>query len=308
MDRATLQSQLISFDLGKLVMDHDSTQDLELQPGDVVSVFSQSDIRVPIDEQTKFVHIEGEFVHSGVYSVRPGETLRDLVRRTSGLSEKAYLYGSIFTRESTRIAQQKRLDETTQQLSLQMQRGSLALASAVGATQQDLAGVSAAQATERDLIAELKQIRATGRIVLEFSPTSHDIDSVPDIPLENGDQFFVPSRPATINVVGAVFNQNSFLYRQAERSGAYLRLAGGPNSDADRRRMFIVRADGSVISRTSMPGGPWHEHFDNLHMYPGDTVVVPEKSLRPTALRGLIDWTQIFSQLALGAAAINVLK
>ena len=88
------------FDLGKLVLQHDASQDLVLQPGDVVSIFSAADIRVPVAEQTKFVRLEGEFVHAGVYSVQPGETLRNLVERAGGLTPNAYLYGSEFTRDS----------------------------------------------------------------------------------------------------------------------------------------------------------------------------------------------------------------
>ena len=81
LDHDTLKTSLIPFDLGKLVMQHDPSQDLELQPGDVVSVFSQADIHVPLEEQTKYVRLEGEFVHAGIYSVKPGEGLRELVQR-----------------------------------------------------------------------------------------------------------------------------------------------------------------------------------------------------------------------------------
>jgi protein involved in polysaccharide export with SLBB domain len=101
-----LKTSLISFDLGRLVLNHDASQDIELQAGDAITIFSQADIRVPLDKQTKYVDLEGEFVHAGIYSVQPGETLRDLVRRAGGLTSNAYLYGSEFTRESTRALQQ----------------------------------------------------------------------------------------------------------------------------------------------------------------------------------------------------------
>ena len=101
---------------------------LELQAGDVVSIFSEADIRVPIAEQTKLIPLGGEFVHSGVYSVQPGETLRQLVERAGGLTPNAYLYGSEYTRESTRAVQQSRMDEYVQSLSMEIQRGNLAMA------------------------------------------------------------------------------------------------------------------------------------------------------------------------------------
>lgn len=307
MDPATLRTNLIPFDLGKLVREHDASQNRELKPGDVVTIFSQSDIHVPLRQQASFVRLEGEFNHAGTYSVLPGETLRSLVARAGGVTASAYLYGSEFTRRSTQVMQQRRLDESIQELTLQMQRGNLALASSPISTPQDIAGVAAAEASERELIAQLKLIRATGRIVFEFRPGSSGISSLPDISLEDGDSFTVPSAPSTVSVVGAVFNQNSFLYRPAGRTEFYLRMAGGPNASADQKRMFVIRADGEVLSRTSVHGG-WGDEFARLQMNPGDTLVVPEKGVRPSVLRNILDISTFASQFAFTAAAINVLR
>jgi protein involved in polysaccharide export with SLBB domain len=307
LDAATLKTTLISFDLGRLVLQHDISQDLVLEPGDVVSIFSQGDIRVPILQQTKFVHLEGEFVHAGIYTAQPGETLRDLVQRAGGLTASAYLFGSEFTRTSTRAIQQRRMDEYVQTLEMQMQRGNLALASSPATSAQDLASGAAAQNSEQQLLGRLRQMRATGRIVLEFKVGSSGLDVLPDIALEDGDRFVVPPVPASINVVGSVYDQNSFLYQTGRRAGIYLRLAGGPNRDADRKHIFIIRADGSVISREA-ESGIWGNEFDNLRMSPGDTIVVPEKTFKPSALRGFLDWSQLFSQFALGAAALSVIQ
>lgn len=307
MSPQSLKTSLIPFDLGKLVMEHDSSQNLILKAGDVVTVFSQRDIHVPIGEQTVFVRLEGEFAHAGTYSAYPGETLRHLVNRAGGLTSNAYLYGSEFTRRSTQVMQQHRIDESIQELTLQMQRGNLALASSPLSGPQDLLGVGAAEASERELIAQLKLIRATGRIVLQFRPNSVGPQSLPDVTLEDGDAFTVPSRPSTVNVVGSVLNQNSFLYREGGRTDVYLRLAGGPNVYADRKRMFVVRADGAVISRLNVTGG-WGDEFERLKMNRGDTLVVPEKSVRPSGWRNVLDISQFASQFAFTAAAINVLR
>ncbi|HEV2277883.1 MAG TPA: polysaccharide biosynthesis/export family protein [Acidobacteriaceae bacterium] len=303
-DAERLNTKLIPFDLGRLVLQHDPTQDLPLQPGDVVTVFSQADIHVPIGQQTKFVRLDGEFVHAGVYTVQPGESLPELVRRAGGFTRNAYLYGSEFTRESTRAVQQTRLDEYVQTLEMQMQRGNLALASSAASSAQDLASGAAAQSGEQALVAQLRQLKATGRIVLEMKPGSQGVQALPNITLENGDRFIVPPVPASVNVVGAVYDQNSFLYLGSRRAGDYLHLAGGPNRDADRKDVFIIRADGSVISR-SAASGLWGNEFDALRMNPGDTIVVPEKGFRPSALRGFLDWSTLFSQFALGAAAVK---
>jgi protein involved in polysaccharide export with SLBB domain len=303
----TLKTVLLPFDLGKLVLEHDASQDLVLLPGDVVSIFSEADIRVPVAEQTKLVRLEGEFVHAGVYSVQPGETLRHLVERAGGLTPNAYLYGSEFTRQSTRALQQTRIDEYVQNLALGIQRGTVALASSPTASAQTLASSSAAQTSEENLLAALRQIRATGRIVLKLQPTDTGVSSLPDIAMENGDRFIVPHIPATVNVVGAVYNQNSFLFQENSRVGAYMREAGGPNKDADRGHQFVIRADGEVLAR-QMTNGPWGNEFNDLRIYPGDTIVVPEKTFKPSALYGIMNWSQMFSQLALGAASLSVIQ
>ena len=297
----TLKTELLPFDLGKLVIDHDATQDLTLEPGDIVSIFSQADIRVPVSEETKLVRLEGEFVHAGVYSVQPGETLRDLVRRAGGLTPNAYLYGSQFTRVSTRAIQQARIDEYVQSLSLSIQRSAIMLA--VSTTNGGQGG-TATQSGEQSLLASLRQIRATGRIVLTFLPGSSSVDSIPAIPLEDDDRFVVPHTPATVNVVGAVYDQNSFLFKAGSRAGAFLHRAGGSTRDADQHHEFVIRADGEVVSRDTIWNG-WGDAFNNLRIYPGDTIVVPEKTLKLPAMVGLMNWSSLFSQFALGAAMLG---
>ena len=306
MDTNTLKTTLIPFDLGKLVMDHDASQDFELQAGDVVSIFSEADIRVPIAQQTKLVTLSGEFVHSGVYSVQPGETFRHLVERAGGLTPNAYLYGSEYTRVSTRIMQQARIDEYVQNLSMEIQRSNMAVNASAGAA-QNLAGTTAGQANEQNLLISLRQIRATGRIVLDFSPDSKGTSSLPEIAMQDGDNFIVPPVPATVDVVGAVYDQNSFLFSPNGRVGEYLGRAGGPSRDADRKHEFLIHADGKVESSISGKG-LWSNNFNSLRVYPGDSIIVPEKTFKPGALFELIQYTQLFSQFALGALALKELQ
>ena len=92
-------------------------------------------------------------------------------------------------------------------------------------------------------------------------------------------------------------------------AGDYLRNAGGPNRNADRRQIFIIRADGSVVSRQYLDRTLWaDDKFDREAIYPGDTIIVPEQLNKTTLLRGLTDWSAVFSQFALGAAAIKVIR
>jgi protein involved in polysaccharide export with SLBB domain len=307
-DKETLTTQLLPFDLGALVVKHDASADIELQPGDVVTIFSDADIRVPREQQTKYVRLEGEFVHSGVYSAHPGETLRELVSRAGGLTSQAYLYGSQFSRESTRREQQQRLDEYVSALSYQIEISASNKASSV-VSAQEAATESASLASQRELVNRLRQLRATGRIVLHIEPFHSDLSSLPEIPLEDGDRFIVPPIPSSVGIVGAVYDANSFLYLAHKRAGEYLQTAGGPTRTADKKQIFIIRADGSVVSRQYLEHNLWSgDKLESQVIYPGDTIVVPQQLNKTTVLRGLTDWSAVFSQFALGAAAINVLK
>ncbi len=303
LDPNTLKSSLIPFNLGKLVLGHDSSQDLPLQPGDVVTILNQRDLLVPQQEQTKYVRLEGEFPGAGVYSVKPDETLNQLVQRAGGFTQNAYLYGSSFLRESARVLQQQRLDEYITRLSTDMDRQT----AVSGVSSPNSVSDPNALTLERNLVAQLRSLRSTGRIVLEFTPSSTGVASVPDIPLENGDVFRVPARPNTVNVIGAVYGQNVFLYNPKRYLNDYMSLAGRPNRIADKDHAFIIRADGSIFSR-ERARGVLSNHFDSAAIYPGDSIVVPEKLIKPTLTRQLLDYSSILSSFGLAAAAITVIR
>jgi polysaccharide biosynthesis/export protein len=304
LNGADLSPTLIAFHLGRALADPESKDNLELEPGDVVTIFSQADIHVPQRSQTAFVRLEGEFQAAGVYSVRAGETLRDVVARAGGLTAQAYLYGSSFTRESTRRQQQAQLDEYTDNLERDIERASTARSTSA-VSPQEAATIAATLESQRTLVAKLRMMRASGRIVLDILPGSAGLESIPDLPLEDGDSFVVPPRPSNVKVIGAVYDQNAFLFKTARHAGDYLELAGGISRSGDGRHTFIIRADGSVVSRKSKAARGGLEH---LAMNPGDTVVVPENLEKTTLLRGLTDWSAVLGQFGLGAAAINVLR
>ncbi len=307
LDPATMTTSLIPFGLGKLVFDRDASQDLALEPGDVITVFSQEDIHPPIDRKTKYVQLEGEIVNAGVYSVSPEETLRSLVERAGGLTSKAYLFGAEFTRKSTQAIEQQRMNEISDRLEHLMERNAVQSPAVAGQNGQEGQRTGLALPNQ-SFLTRLRQARATGRIVLNLPPGSNSAADLPEMALEDGDRLVVPSRPSTVQVVGAVFNQNAFLYAKDARVGRFLSLAGGPTREADRHQIFVLRADGSVVHRQSGNSIFDSATLDEVHLYPGDTVVVPEKTVRPSALRELADWTQIMSQLTLSAAALNAVK
>jgi protein involved in polysaccharide export with SLBB domain len=301
-----LATSLKPFNLGRAVLEKDEKANLELQPGDIVTIFSQADIHVPQARQTTFVRLEGEFQAAGIYSVQPGETLRELVERAGGLTRQAYLFGSSFTRESTRLQQQAQLDEYSTDLERDIERAASTRSNSAVSV-QEAATSQASLESQRALAAKLRLMRASGRIVLDIAPESTGMSNIPDLPLEDGDSFVVPSRPANVKVVGAVYDQNAFIFEAPRRAEDYLQLAGGIARSGDSRHAFIIRADGSVVSRKSKTarsrGG-----LEKLSMNPGDTVVIPEIIDKTTLLRGLTDWSAVFGQFGLGAAAINVLR
>ncbi len=296
-DAKTLTSSLIPFNLGKLVLDGDKSQDMELLPGDVVTIFSKADIRVPSKQQTRYVRLEGEVEQAGVYSVQPGETLRDLVRRAGGLTPDAYLYASEFTRESTRRLERQRLVEYADELESQL---SLATATNQPITPQDQAAQIASQTAIRATVERLRRIEPSGRIVLDLKPESEGIDSLPDVALEDGDRFVVPRVPSNVTVEGQVYNANAFIYKPDKQARAYLREAGGPDRQADHKRMFILRADGSVVSQQ-------YRDVEKSRIYPGDTIVVPPV-LQKNTLQRTLYIAQIAGNLALSAASLAVIS
>ncbi len=296
-----LTTHLVPFNLGKAIAG-DPTQNVDLQPGDIVTIFSQADMQIPTESQSKYVRLEGEFKSAGVYQAEPGEKLRHLIRRVGGLSPQAYLYGAELDRESTREDQQKRLEEYTNELEKSIERNA--------SSQRNLTGEEAitekqSQEGQRRLLDKLRQVRATGRIVLELSPNADSIDALPDLVLEDGDRLLIPYRPATVNVLGSVYNSNSFIFKPGKTFGDYLRLSGGATKNGDKGRAFIIRADGTTVSNDNHT--LLANSFQTAHLMPGDTIVIPEKLDKGAVLRGFKDWTQIIGQFIIGAAAAKVL-
>lgn len=305
LDRQTLTNQLIPFNLGQLVLNGDLSHNHALQPGDVVSVFSQKDIRVPEAKRTRLVRVEGEVAAPGVYEALPGETLPQLIRRIGGLTEQAYVFGTEFTREEVRRQQQANLDRLISRLeSSLMSESSQAVASlgAERAAQATALAQMQRQAQEQQL-ERLRSLSSNGRVALELAPREASLAALPPVPLEDGDRIVVPTVPSFVAAFGAVNNENVFVHRPGRNVGEVLRLAG-LTEDAEPAQAFVLRADGTVVARRDRGR---FSGFDSLELMPGDTVVVPYKVDRETRwsfiMRGLKDWTQILSNLGLGVAA-----
>jgi protein involved in polysaccharide export with SLBB domain len=298
-----LTTHLFSFNLGK-ALSGDEASNIELKPGDILTIFSQRDIAVPRDEQTRFVTVEGEIRAPGVYRIETGDTLRKVLIRAGNITPNAYLFGTLLTRESARQQQQAFVEETSRALSAQaQQQGS---ADAAGHP-EDAAAITLRTTAQQQMVTNLATVRASGRLVLEIRPTDTSVQDLPDIPLEDGDRIHIPQRLDMVNVIGAVYRQSSYVFLRGTNVKHYLRLAGSATQTADMKHMLLVRADGSVLDRKHT-SSLWRGSFEDIRVLPGDTLVIPTKLATGAFQRNLRDWTQIASQLALAGASLAVIS
>ncbi len=314
-DRFT--TRLLTFNLGKAVLEHDAANDLSLQPGDIVTIFGAKDILGPQSRLNRLVRVEGEVDRPGVYQLLPGETLRALLQRAGGFTPQAYVYGLEFSREETRQKQRENISAAIARL-----EALSAIQSAKTAANRTIDGSMGAasvaannaisQTAAQAQIARLSRVEPNGRIALELDPGSSGIDSLPDVPMENGDRVMVPPRPAFVTVAGAVVNGNAFVWRSGRTVSDYINLAG-LDEGAELDYMFVLRADGTVKHAASkrkflgIGNGLMSEP-----LFPGDALVVPNQldfeTWGTAFVRGLKDWSQILANFGLGAAAIKTIR
>jgi polysaccharide biosynthesis/export protein len=302
LDEHDLSTRLIPFRLVNAIDNQASPDNQLLRAGDVVTIFSRADLDLPIEKHASFVRVGGEVNAPGVYRVNPGETLRDVVEAAGGLTPHSYLYASILTRVSTRHAQEEELRQATEQ----MQRELFArYANATPTTGQTGADQQAQLTFQQTALARLSSIKPTGRVVLEMKSDAATAADIPDFSLEDGDTFYVPPRLSTVQVAGSVYNANAFRHQPEKRLVAYLNDAGGATREADAKRIFVIHADGTVVSRQSRNS---HGGFEKLTLLPGDAIVVPEKLKVSSKMNDFLQVTQFMSQTALTAAALSVIK
>jgi len=272
----------------------------ELRSGDVVRAFNSVLAVLPVERQNKRVRVEGEVLRPGEYVLPARSSINDALGVAGGLTSAAYIYGTEFSRESVRLTQQENYERALRDLELEFAKSSTTLRTN---TADEAAAQSQRSAGTTRLIERLRSIRPTGRVVLQLPPDSRQL---PDLALEDGDRIYVPARPSTVGVFGSVFNGGSYLWSQSRNMDDYLRLAGGPTKGADEASVFVIRANGSVVSNLQTKG--WLStrsgEFVGTTAQPGDTIFVPEEINKTTFIQGAKDWTQILYQFGLGIAGI----
>ncbi len=296
-----LTSKLIWMNPRKAILEGDAESNLELQPGDIITIFSQRDISVPQADRSQYVIIEGEVMRPGVYKLETNETLRSVLQRAGGLTPDAYVYGSLLTRESARIDQQKSLDELANTMEVQIRQQ--AVSAAASANPGDLPQVLAAQEA---IISQLRNTRASGRVALDVRPKDRDVSDFPNMVMEDSDRLSIPHTPSTVSVVGDVYNPGSFIFTTPNTAGSYLEIAGKGKPQSDMHHAFVLRANGVVVAASNVNGLFVGTKFNRIRLYPGDQIVVPYKLPTAAWVRGLQQWSQIASQLAITAAALAV--
>jgi protein involved in polysaccharide export with SLBB domain len=297
-----LTSKLLWMSPRKAIIERDEASNIELDPGDIVTIFSQRDISVPQADRSQYVIVEGEVMRPGVYKLELNETIRSVLQRAGGLTPNAYVYGTQLTRESARIDQQKSLDELASTMEVQIRQS--AVSAAASANPGDLPQMLAAQEA---IITQLRNTRASGRVALPVKPKDKDYADFPDMVMEDSDRLSIPHVPSTVSVVGDVYNPGSFIYEPRNTAGAYLNIAGKGKPQSDMRHAFVLRANGVVVAANNVNGLFTGSKFERVRLYPGDQIVVPYKLPTGAFLRGLQGWTQVSSQLALTAAALAIL-
>ena len=291
---------MIPFNLGDALDKPGSPDNQLLKPGDVVTIFSRADLELPMEKRASFVRVGGEVNAPGIYRINPGDTLRDVVQKAGGLTPHSYLYASILTRVSTRLAQEKELKQSSEQLQREL---TSKYANANPTAGQTAADQQAQLSLQQAAIARIAAIQPTGRVVLGMKPGAEAIGDIPTFRLEDGDSFYIPPVPNTVQVSGAVYNANAFRFEGGKRLSAYLDEAGGATREADGRRVFVIRADGTVISQQGRHNHT-HGSFENLTMFAGDSVVVPEKFKVSNSLQNFASYAQIISGFATTGAIL----
>ena len=311
INRSDLTVSLIPFNLGKVFTQPAGADNVQLQPGDTVTVFSQQDVAVPMDKRRVFVRIEGEVNVPGVYQMTSGENLQTLLSKAGGPTVNAYLFGTAFYREQVRQEQEANLEKIVNRLEGQLRSEQLRSAANVRST-ADAATAEARRQAElalgREAITRMRALKPTGRIAFGLDPKERAFNRLPALKLENGDRLVVPATAEFVHVFGAVNTESSPLWRRTGRVADYLKLVG-LTPDADKDNIFILRVDGSVVSRSSSWG---FGGFGGVEVMPGDSIVVPEKTDKETGwtkfTQGTREWAQIFANFGLGAAAIKSLR
>jgi len=272
----------------------EEAEDLPLRDGDVLTVPQQTGWK----NIGASVTIRGEVGKPAVYGIQPGERLSSVLRRAGGLLPTAYPQAAVFERIDVREMQQKSRQELIQRL----EQESTVVKTSVTTSGTDEAALHQAATQQRQRILEaLRRAPISGRLVVHVRQGQKDFAGSPDdIELRAGDTLEIPKQPGFVVVVGQVYNSNAIAHSPGKNAGWYLSRAGGATGLANKKAIFIIRANGSVTSGSS---GLWSGGVLSSVLGPGDIIVVPEKTtVGGSAWKNVVSIAQIAQAAALAAA------
>ncbi len=284
------QTELIEIDI-KRIRTGDASADLTLKPFDNLLIKE-----TPMWAQQEVVELRGEVRFPGKYPIYRGETLQSVVQRAGGLTNLAFVEGAVFTRAELRERERKQIETLANRMQADIAQLSLQASQETGkdATQSLAAGQA--------LLANLRATKPVGRLVIDLAHSAKArAGSDEDILLKDGDLLVVPRSMQEVTVLGEVQSSTSHLYSEDLGRDDYIDKSGGLTQRADKKRIYVVKADGSVIAKN---GNSWFSRSAGT-IDAGDSVVVPLDAER---MRPLPMWqavTTIIYNLAIAAAAVN---
>lgn len=292
----------IRFDLGKATSG-DEREDLLLEDEDQLIVR-----RIPDTTDKVTVTLAGEVRFPGEYVVNKDERLSSLLSRAGGFTPDAYLEAARFTRVSTQKSQQEAIEKLIDQLEIEIAQKSQDVSGAL--SKEDIEANREVLRARQSLVAQLRKARAQGRVVIRLAEVEKLKGSSADILLEDGDRLEVPKKMNVVNVVGRVYNPTGVVYDPTRDTlGYYLRTVGGPTESADRDHIFLLKANGSVVTKDNVEGGFFvfgDRGILSARVEPGDSIVVPEKLVQTRLMKDVKDITQILYQIAVTAGVLIV--
>jgi polysaccharide biosynthesis/export protein len=290
-DGESRQAELIEIDLRK-ALDGDPAADIALQPFDYLVIKE-----VPLWAAQEEVEVLGEVKFPGRYPIHRGETLRSVMDRAGGLTDLAFAEGAIFTRVELKEREKKQLATLATRMESDLVQLSLTAAQEAGRDP------SQALAVGQSLLANLRNSQPVGRLVIDLERSyAARPGSDRDIVLKHGDRLMVPRVTQEVTVIGEVQSATSHLYQRDLSRDDYISLSGGLTPRVDEDRIYVVRADGSVVTRS---GSAWFNGGSNVDIRTGDTIVAPLDTERVNPLPFWQAVTSIIYNLAIAAAAVN---
>jgi protein involved in polysaccharide export with SLBB domain len=283
-------SELLEIDLAA-VRRGDPAADVTLQAFDTLTIKE-----LPEWGRQESIILRGEVRFPGTYPIRRGETLRSVLERAGGLTSLAFAQGSVFTRRELQEREQQQIDQLTERLQSDLAATSIQLSQGAQTAQS----VASAQG----LLGQLKSSKAQGRLVIDLEEVlAGSIGARSDVLLRDGDQLVIPRLRQEVTVLGEVQNGTSHLYRPGLSREDYIQLSGGLSRKADKGRVYVVRADGSVVGASSA----WFGRSGQASIQPGDTIVAPLDTERLPPLPLWQAVTSIIYNVAIAVAAVGSL-